>query len=258
VKIATWNINGISSRLEHVLKWCQVARPDVLCLQETKVVDTKFPFIKLRKIGFDHIEVTGEKAYNGLAILSKYALGEVEKDLPGDKGDAPRRFLAVTIDGTRVVNVYVPHGTALGSEKYEFKLKWLARLRKYFDDRFTVDDRVLLCGDLNVAAHESDVWNPRQWNGKLHFTKAEREALINLKKWGFVDVLRQITDEPGEYTWWDTFRESSFLKNRGLRIDHIWASPPVAETCIDCWVDRTPRGWEKPSDHAPVIADFGI
>jgi len=258
VKIATWNINGIASRLEHVLKWCEVMQPDVLCLQETKCVDAKFPTARLRSIGFTHIEAFGEKAYNGVAILSKFPLTDVQKNFRGDKADAATRFIAATVGGIRVVNVYIPHGTKLGSDKYKFKLDWIARLRKYFDKNFTTRDRVLLCGDLNVAAHESDVWNPRLWNGKLHFTKPEREALLNLKKWGFIDCLRQMSDEPGEFTWWDNFRESSFQKNRGLRIDHIWAASALADNCIDCWIDRTPRAWTKASDHAPVIAEFTI
>jgi len=258
VKIATWNINGIASRLEHVVKWCETREPDVLCLQETKCVDVKFPTARLRSIGFTHIEAFGEKAYNGVAILSKFPLTDVQKNFRGDKADAATRFIAATVGGIRVVNVYIPHGTKLGSDKYKFKLDWIARLRKYFDKNFTTRDRVLLCGDLNVAAHESDVWNPRLWNGKLHFTKPEREALLNLKKWGFIDCLRQMSDEPGEFTWWDNFRESSFQKNRGLRIDHIWAASALADNCIDCWIDRTPRAWTKASDHAPVIAEFTI
>lgn len=257
MKIATWNINGISSRLEHVVKWCQSASPDVLCLQETKCVDAKFPLSRLRSIGYEHIEAFGEKAYNGVAILSRLPLSDVTRGFPRDTRDAPRRMIAATIKGIRVVNVYIPHGTKLGSDKFKFKLEWIARLRKYFDKNLSTRDAVLLCGDLNVAAHETDVWNPRLWNGKLHFTKSEREALLNLKKWGLVDCLRQMTDEPGEFTWWDNFRESSFQKNRGLRIDHIWASPPLSDNCIDCWIDRTPRAWPKPSDHAPVIAEFG-
>lgn len=258
MKIATWNINGINSRLDHVVKWSLAVRPDVLCLQETKCVDAKFPVQKLRVAGFEYIEHFGEKAYNGVAILSKTPLDDVERNFPEASADAPRRLIAATAGGVRVVNVYVPHGTKLGSEKFAFKLDWIKRLRTYFDENFTTRDAVVLCGDLNIAPHETDVWNPRLWNGKIHFTKIERDALFELKKWGFVDCLRQMTDEAGEFTWWDNFRESSFAKNRGLRIDHIWASPSLAENCADCWVDREPRGWQDPSDHAPVIADFII
>lgn len=258
MKIATWNINGISSRLEHVLKWSQVARPDVLCLQETKIVDVRFPAARFHLAGYEHVEVFGERSYNGVAILSRLPLTSVQKGFPRDAADAPRRLIAATAGGLRIYNVYVPHGTKLGSEKFAFKLAWLARLRKHFDKHYSTSDLVMLCGDLNVAPHESDVWDPRFWQHRMHFTKQEREAIQNLKKWGFVDVFRQMNDEPGEYTWWDNFRESSFIKNRGLRIDHIWASPALAERCADCWIDRTPRGWPKPSDHAPVIAEFSL
>lgn len=165
-------------------------------------------------------------------------------------------MIAATVNNVRVVNVYVPHGTKLASDKFKFKLDWITRLRKFFDKSFTHEDLVLLCGDINIAPHEMDVWNVSFWKDRVHFTKPEREAIQYLKKWGFVDLFRQFNDEPEEYTWWDNFRESSFTKNRGLRIDHIWTSPALAERSRDCWIDRTPRGWEKPTDHAPVIAEF--
>lgn len=258
MKIATWNINGISSRLDHVLKWSQVARPDVLCLQETKIVDLRFPAARFRMAGYEHVEMFGERSYNGVAVVSRLPLEDVKKGFPRDRADAPRRLIAATAGDVSIYNVYVPHGTKLGSDKFAFKLDWFARLRKHFDKHHSTSDLVLLCGDLNVAPHESDVWDPRYWQHRMHFTKQERDAIQYLKKWGFVDVFRQMNDEPGEYTWWDTFRESSFTKNRGLRIDHIWASPALAERCVDCWIDRTPRGWEKPSDHAPMIAEFSL
>ena len=257
--MATWNINGIISRLQQVLDWCAANQPDVLCLQETKCIDAKFPHQKLRAIGFEHIEFIGEEAYNGVAIISRFPLEDVEKNFPGDAANAPKRLIAATVNGIRVVNVYVPHGTKFGSDKFIFKLDWISRLRGYFDKNYDLDDEVLLSGDLNVAPHELDVWKPSLWKDKMHFTKPERDAIRELKRWGFVDVFRQINDdEPGQFTWWDIFRESSFLKNRGLRIDHIWTSPALAEACTDCWIDKTPRALEKPSDHAPVIAEFSV
>ncbi|MEO6050128.1 MAG: exodeoxyribonuclease III [Pyrinomonadaceae bacterium] len=255
MKIATWNINSINSRIEQVAAWSIKDRPDVLCLQETKCVDARFPLAKLRSAGFEYQAFTGEKAYNGVAILSMHPIENVQINFPGEGPDAPKRMVAGTVEGVRIVNTYVPHGTALGSEKFTFKLDWLASLRNYFDQEYTPDENILLCGDLNVAPQEIDVWNPRMWANKMHFTKPEREALINVKRWGFVDVFRQFNDQPGEYSWWDHFHHS-FEKNRGLRIDHIWTSPPLAELCEDCWIDREPRGNEKPSDHAPVVADF--
>ena len=257
MKIATWNINSINLRLEHVLSWCAKNQPDVLCLQETKCVDAKFPEQRLRTAGFEHIAFSGEKAYNGVAILSKHEIEDVQKNFPGDKADAPKRLLAATINDIRIVNTYVPHGTAFGSDKFKFKLDWIERLRNYFDNEYDREDNVLLCGDLNVAPHELDVWKVSLWKDKMHFTKPEREAIHDLKKWGFIDVFRQINEDAREYSWWDYFYHS-FEKDQGLRIDHIWTSTPLAELCTDCWIDKEPRGYEKPSDHAPVIAEFMI
>lgn len=257
MKVATWNINGISSRLDHVIKWSFEAQPDVLCLQETKIVDGRFPVGKLKTAGFSHIAALGEKGYNGVAILARSELSDVQQNFPGDAADASKRLIAATVDGVRIVNVYIPHGTRFGSEKFSFKLEWIARLRKYFDQHFTHEDEVILCGDINVAPHELDVWNPLLWNNKMHFSKSEREAIMELKKWGFVDLYRHINGSEREYSWWSNFHHD-FEKNRGLRIDHIWASPAIADTCTDCWIDKTPRGWEKPSDHAPVVAEFNL
>lgn len=257
MKIATWNVNGINSRLSQILDWCESERPDVLCLQESKCVDAKFPHSKLRAIGYPHIEFHGEKAYNGVAIISKHPIEDLQKNFPDDKEDAPRRLIAGTINGIRIVNVYVPHGTKFGSDKFAFKLDWIARLRKYFDTNFDLADWLLLVGDLNVAPHEMDVWNPRYWQDRMHFTKPEREAIHDLKRWGFVDIFRQINDEEKAYSWWSNFHHD-FEKNRGLRIDHIWASPDLADNCTDCWIDKKPRGLERPSDHAPVVAEFKL
>lgn len=255
MKIATWNINSIKSRADHVVKWCVANQPDVLCLQETKCIDEKFPSKRFTTIGYRHMELLGERAYNGVAILSKHPLTNVVKKLPGDRTDTQTRFISATVDDIRLVNVYGPHGTSQGTPKYQFKLDWIARLRKYFDKKFSTDEHVLLCGDLNVAPHELDVWSVPAWRGKLHFTKPERDAIQDLKKWGFVDVFRQINGDEREFSWWSNFR-NDFEKDRGLRIDHIWASPSLAERCSDCWIDKEPRGWEHPSDHAPVVAEF--
>lgn len=255
MKIATWNVNSIKSRLDHVVKWCATARPDVLCLQETKVVDEKFPAIRFKAIGYKHIALLGERGYNGVAMISKLPLIDIQKNLPGEKKPAQSRMIAATVGGIRLVNVYGPHGTSQGTPKYQFKLDWIARLRKYFDKKFTTDESVLLCGDLNVAPHELDVWSVPAWRGKLHFTKLERDAIQNVKKWGFVDLFRQVNGDEQEFSWWSNFR-NDFEKDRGLRIDHMWASPPLAERCTDCWIDKEPRGWDHPSDHAPVVAEF--
>jgi exodeoxyribonuclease III len=255
MKIATWNINSIKSRIDHVLKWCDSNQPDVLCLQETKSVDEKFPHIKFRSLGYPHVEHLGERAYNGVAMISKLPLTNVQKNLPNDKKSAQSRLIGATVGGVRLVNVYGPHGTSMGTEKYALKLDWIKRLRGYFDKQFSTQEDVLLCGDLNVAPHELDVWSVPAWRNKLHFTKPERDAIQDLKKWGFVDLFRQINGDEQEFSWWSNFR-NDFEKDRGLRIDHIWASSPLAERCVDCWIDKDPRAREHPSDHAPVVAEF--
>lgn len=255
--IATWNINGVKSRIDQVLAWCSQARPDVLCLQETKIVDAKFPARRFHAIGYEYTAFLGESAYNGVAIVSRLPLEDIEYNFPDDPADAPKRLIAATIEGVRVVNVYSPHGTAFGTDRFKFKLDWIARLRSYFDRNFSTEDDVVLLGDLNVAAHELDVWNPSLWKDKMHFSKPEREALMELKRWGFIDLFRHINGAEREYTWWSVFH-TDFEKDRGLRIDHIWTSPALAEACTDCWIDKRPRALEKPSDHAPVMAELRL
>lgn len=255
MKIATWNVNSIRSRIDHVLRWCETIQPDILCLQETKVTDERFPIKKLSSIGYPHTALLGERGYNGVAIISKLPLTDIQKNLPDEKKPAQSRLVAATIGGLRVVNVYAPHGTKQATVRYDFKLRYFERLRKYFDKNFDRDDDVILIGDLNVAPHELDVWKVSVWRDKLHFTKPERDVLQNVKKWGFVDLFRQINGDVKEFTWWDQYF-NAFERDRGLRIDQIWASPPLAERCTDCWIDKDPRGWDHPSDHAPVVAEF--
>lgn len=255
MKIATWNVNSIKSRLDHVLKWCSVTEPDVVCLQETKVTNADFPSGEFAALGYEHQGLFGERAYNGVATLSLHPLEDIELNLPDDKPEAQRRLIAATINGIRIFNAYAPHGTKLGSDTYRYKLEWHGRLRKLFDAQFSAEDDVILCGDLNVAPSEMDVWKAAVWKDKLHFSKPEREAIMDLKRWGFVDLFRQFNGDAKEFSWWSVFH-NDFEKNRGLRIDFIWSSPSLAEDCTDCWVDREPRSWEHPSDHAPVIAEF--
>ncbi|MBV9217564.1 MAG: exodeoxyribonuclease III [Acidobacteria bacterium] len=256
MKIATWNINSISTRLDHVLRWTTKNHPDVLCLQETKVPDKKFPVARLRSVGYEYMAYSGEGAYNGVAILSKYPIEDVQKNFPRVK-DPQQRLIAGTVQGVKVVNVYVPHGTRIGMPKFEYKLDWIKRLRKFLDKRYSVDELVLLCGDFNITPHELDLWNIPIWVNKLHFTKPERDVIQHLKKWGFIDLFRLINEDVQEYSWWDYFHHS-FDWNKGLRLDHIWTSPPLADLCRDCWIDKDPRGWDHPTDHAPVVAELSV
>jgi exodeoxyribonuclease-3 len=256
MKIATWNVNSVQARLGHLLRWCDEAEPDVICLQETKCVDANFPYSELHDRGY-HTAFFGQKSYNGVAIVSRYDFDDVVKGFPEDDGESPKRMIAATVNGVRVVNTYVPNGSELWSEKFKFKLDWLQRLRRWFDETCDRSGHVLLCGDFNVAPAEPDVWNVRAWEGKIHFSKPERAAIINVKKWGFVDVFRQMNGDVKEFSWWD-YRTVAFERNHGLRIDHIWTSEALAEKCVGCWIDKTPRGWDKPSDHTPVVAEFTV
>lgn len=256
MKIATWNVNSIAIRLPQVLAWLEKHKIDALCLQETKCTDDKFPMQEFLDAGYYSV-FTGQKSYNGVAILSPFEFSDVQFNFPDDDADAPKRLIAATVNGVRIVNTYIPNGTELWTDKFTFKLDWLQRLRKFFDANYDANSHVLLCGDFNVAPDERDVWNVGFWEGKLHFSKPERAAIHHVKQWGFVDVFRQLNGDEKLFSWWN-YREGAFFKNQGLRIDHIWTSQLLAEKCTACWIDRKPRGAERPSDHAPVIAEFEI
>ncbi|MGD9588512.1 MAG: exodeoxyribonuclease III [Pyrinomonadaceae bacterium] len=256
MKIATWNVNSINVRMPQLLDWVERADPDVVCLQETKCVDENFPADQLREAGFQ-IAFFGQKSYNGVAILSKHDISDVQKGFSDDDEEAPKRLIAATVNGVRIVNTYIPNGTELWTDKFAFKLDWLMRLRRFFDAAYELDDKVLLCGDFNVAMEDLDVWSVAQWEGKLHFSIPERAAMYNVKQWGFVDTFRKINRGKQEFSWWN-YREGAWQRNRGLRIDYIWTSPALAEKCTDCVIDRSTRDLEKPSDHAPVVAEFAV
>ena len=242
------------ARLPLVERWLAAARPDVLCLQETKCVDEKFPAAAFAALGYQSVSF-GQPTYNGVAILARTPAADVQRGFADDDNSAHARLLAATVAGVRVVNVYVPNGQAVGTEKYAFKLEWLRRLRAYFDEHYWTDDEVLLCGDFNVAPEDRDVHDPQLWHGRILFSEPEKRALAGVKDWGFVDAYREHVAAGGNYSWWD-YRAAGFQRNAGLRIDHIWVSPPLAERCTAAWIDREPRGWERPSDHTPVCAEF--
>jgi len=239
-----------------MIEWLGETGTDVLCVQETKVVDEDFPMQALSDAGFN-AAFTGQKSYNGVAIISRHEIADVQRNFPDDADDAPKRLIAATINGVRIVNTYIPNGTELWTDKFTFKLDWLHRLRRYFEETCDLDSNVLLCGDFNVAPDELDVWSVPQWEGKLHFSKPERAAMDHVKKWGFIDAFRHKNGDAQEFSWWN-YREGAWQRNQGLRIDHIWVSPPLAEKCTSCWIDKGPRGKERPSDHTPVVAEFSI
>lgn len=256
MKIATWNVNSIRLRLDQVLEWLNATGTDVVCVQETKVDDENFPLQPIIDAGFQ-VTYFGQKSYNGVAIISKHEIADVQKGFADDDDESPKRLIAATIKGVRIVNTYIPNGTELWTDKFTFKLDWLQRLRRMFDEDCDLNSNVLLCGDFNVAPEELDVWSVPQWTGKLHFSKPERAAIDHVKKWGFVDVFRKLNGDLQEFSWWN-YREGAWQRNQGLRIDHIWVSPPLADKCTGCWIDKSPRGQEKPSDHTPVVADFDL
>jgi exodeoxyribonuclease-3 len=256
MKVATWNVNSVNVRLEQALPWIKRVQPDVICLQEIKCMDEKFPYLDFADAGYKAV-VLGQKAYNGVAILSRFEMDDVQYNFPDDTAESPARLIAATIKGLRIVDVYIPNGTELGSDKFAFKLDWLQRLRNFFDETCNVNSDVLLCGDFNVAPDERDVYDVPTWQGKLHFSIPERAALDYVQKWGFVDAFRKFESAGRHFSWWN-YREGAWQRDNGLRIDHIWVSRSLASKCKKCWIDKSTRGLEKPSDHAPVIAEFDL
>lgn len=256
MKIATWNVNSIAARLPQALDWVEANRPDAICLQETKCVDAKFPIDAFREIGYT-AEVFGQPTYNGVAILSLQPATDAQRGLPDDAPEAQKRLIAATINGVRVVNVYIPNGSEVGSEKYRFKLEWLGRLRKFLDQICDPGQPMVLCGDFNVAPEDRDVHDPALWAGKVLCSQPERDALQHVRDWGLIDVFRQHHSDAGIYSWWD-YRAGAFPRNHGLRIDHLWATTPLAAKCVDAWIDKAPRALPRASDHVPVVAEFAI
>lgn len=255
MKLATWNVNSIRARLEHVLDWLATNRPDVLCLQETKVVDADFPLEAIRAAGY-HAAYVGQKSYNGVATITRMPPTDVVTAPSGLDGEQ-KRALAVTVDNLRVVNVYVPNGERIGSDKYDFKLRWLEALRQYLAADLARYPQLAIVGDFNVAPEDRDVYDPVAWQNQVLVSEPEREALRAVMDVGLIDAFRRFEQPAESYSWWD-YRQGAFRRNRGLRIDHILCSTALAPHCTRCSIDRTPRAKERPSDHAPVIAEFGL
>jgi len=255
VQVATWNVNSLRVRLPQVLAWLARCPVDVLALQETKLTDPDFPHSELQAAGYQSI-ASGQKTYNGVALLSRLPCADVVKDIPGLE-DAPRRVLAATINGLRVVNLYVPNGQSVASEKYEYKLRWLAALDAWLRSEARDNPHLVVVGDFNIAPEDRDVHDPEQWVGCVHVSEPERAALGALLNIGLVDVFRRF-DQPGKsFSWWD-YRGFSFRRNNGLRIDLILAGEELAARCTASHIDPDPRRAERPSDHTPVVATFDI
>ena len=254
-KIATWNVNSLRVRLPHVLEWLQIEKPDVFALQEIKMIDEDFPLDAIAEAGYQAV-FSGQRTYNGVAILSRTSAQNVVKDIP-DLADPQRRVLAATIDSVRVIDLYVPNGESVGSEKYLYKLAWLEKLKKFLQDELAQHSQVVVLGDFNIAPENQDVHDPAQWEGRVLFSEAERAEFQDILKLGFQDCFRLHAQPEKSFTWWD-YRLNAFKRNLGLRIDHILASEKLAKTCRKCYIDKTPRALERPSDHTPVIAEFEL
>jgi exodeoxyribonuclease-3 len=254
MKIATWNVNSIRVRLQAVLDWMAQARPDVLCLQEIKVTDELFPASAFEDLGY-HVAVSGQKTYNGVAIISRFKVTEVLAGFPDYDAAGQKRLIAATIGQVRVVNVYVPNGSAPDSPKFVYKLEFLSQLRNYLESLHVPGEFLVLAGDFNIAPEARDVYDAEAMDGEIGFHPKERAALVALSSWGFEDVFRQHHKESGVYSWWD-YRAGAFRRDMGLRIDHIWASAPLAALSVESGMDKEQRSLPKPSDHIPVWATF--
>lgn len=255
MRIASWNVNSIRIREPVLLEWLSRTSPDVVCLQETKVIDDDFPTDDLMRLGYA-VAMAGQPAYNGVAIAARAPIRDVRIGLAGEAPSADRRAIAATIGGIRVVNVYVPNGKSVASPAFQTKLAWLEQLRATLDAEASPEQDLVLCGDFNVALEEPDVYAPELFRGKLHFHPDERRGLKHVMAFGLSDVVRAQHPERTElYSWWD-YRSGSFAKNEGLRIDYIFATKSVASRVRWADIDVEPRRADKPSDHAPVLIEL--
>jgi len=253
LKIATWNVNSLRVRLPQVLEWIGVHQPDIFALQETKLPDTDFPVEAFQQIGYQ-ATFSGQRTYNGVAILSRQPGSEMVTDIPGLE-DVQRRVLGMTFANIRVFNFYVPNGESVTSEKYAYKLNWLAKCHDYLQAQLKQYPEMILLGDFNIAPEERDVYDPKQWEGQVLFSGPERQAFQAILQLGFQDGFRLLHPDAQEFSWWD-YRLNAFKRNMGLRIDHILVSQALAVKCQKCFIDKSLRQAERPSDHAVVVMEI--
>lgn len=249
LKLASWNVNSLKIRLEQVLQWLDSTQVDILALQETKLIDENFPAQLFQERGF-HVVFSGQKTYNGVAIISKYPIENVVTDIP-DLVDPQRRILAATIAGIRLINLYIPNGAAVGTDKYEYKLMWLEKVIAFIKQQLSEYPKLSVVGDFNIAPEDRDVHAPEEWNGCVLVSPQERQAFASCIALGLKDSFRNFEQAPQLFSWWD-YRAAAFRRNRGLRIDHILLSDALTAQCIESCIDVEPRRAERPSDHAPV------
>ncbi len=254
MKVATWNVNSIRARRQHVVDWLDAARPDVLCLQELKVTDSDFPLEEIRECGYE-AAVFGQKTYNGVAIVSRHRLSNVVRGLDGDD-DPQARLIRAEVEGITVLSAYFPNGGEMGSDKFQYKLQWMESLRQMLHASFDPKvDHVALCGDFNVAPRDEDIGRPSEWRSSVLACDPVRKALDEVVSFGLVDVFRPFHPDGGLFSWWD-YRGRGFERGNGLRIDHVYATPPLAKRAIGAVIDREERRRKSPSDHAPVMVEF--
>ncbi len=253
MKLATWNVNSLKVRLPHLLDWLAREPIDIVCLQETKLEDANFPAEALRNAGYETV-CSGQKTYNGVAIASRTPLARVLKGIP-DFGDEQRRVIAASAGDIRVVNAYVPNGQSVDSDKYRYKMDWLERFTRWIEAELSSHPALAVVGDFNIAPEPRDVHDPKAWEGQVLFSEPERTAFRRLLDLGFVDAFRLFEQPDKSFTWWD-YRLNAFKRGLGLRIDHILVSPALAQRCRRVEIVRELRSLERPSDHAPVVAEF--
>ena len=251
MKLATWNVNSLKVRLPQVLQWLADNPVDVLCLQETKTIDEKFPVAEINAAGYQ-VAFTGQKTYNGVAILSRHPINDLVKNIP-EFEDEQQRIIAATIEGVRVICAYIPNGQAVDSDKYQYKLRWLEGLHNWLAKECQAHDKLALLGDYNIAPEDRDVHDPAAWKDQVLVSVPERAAFQRLLGLELTDAFRLFEQPEKLFSWWD-YRQMAFRRNMGLRIDHILLSKPLAARCSACIIDKVPRKWEQPSDHTPVVA----
>jgi len=252
--LASWNVNSLAVRMPQLSEWIRQHRPNVVCLQETKLVDEKFPREEFDALGYTY-EFYGEKTYNGVAILADRPIVSVHKGFIEEAQPSSRRFIEAQVDGLYILNAYIPNGQRVGSDKYEYKLNWIGSLHDHLEKQHKRDAKVVLCGDFNIATEDIDVYKPSEVRGTIMVSDVEREKIATIRTWGFEDVFRIHNKGGGQFTWWD-YRMGAFRRNMGFRIDHIWTTKSLANDCIRSWIDKEPRKLERPSDHVPILAEF--
>ena len=260
MKIATWNINGIKARLENLIRWLEETKPDIACLQEIKSVDENFPSERFEEMGYN-VAVHGQKSFNGVAILSKRPFDEVNKGLPGDESDEQARYLEAVIStdqaALRVASIYLPNGNPVESEKYPYKLDWMARLKNHAETLLSYEEPLVLAGDYNIIPTEQDVYNPKSWLDDALFLPQSRAAYHAILNTGLGSAFDATINRPHRYTFWD-YQRGAWQKDNGIRIDHLLLSPEALDRLDTCHIDKHTRGWEKPSDHVPIWIELNV